>query len=301
MCVFFPHPLVLWSSSEWRVQGCVLAVWPTPSFSPLCLRLILHGCVSCSDSRFPDARFLGDWNSAPPLSTSSPLFPWERGPSLARLLHSLPSVVSLSPVWACWAPWRCRLALTELLGRAGGALLAGVLLWPLTCEPPATLGPPSPSVPAVLSASSSQWVWWLSPATSWRHDSLPLDLRIGSPTHLDFLGEPRGPSPVPFPRAQVLVQSWTPPDCPHSCLWTINQEWEGKYFRSQIRKKRWMYNYLKINSWKAVLPVWDPYIRSPKLSLNGEDWPGLHLFLCLLTLYEKLKGGGGEGVRGNII
>lgn len=221
MCVFFPHPLVLWSSSEWRVQGCVLAVWPTPSFSPLCLRLILHGCVSCSDSRFPDARFLGDWNSAPPLSTSSPLFPWERGPSLARLLHSLPAVVSLSPVWACWAPWRCRLALTELLGRAGGALLAGVLLWPLTCEPPATLGPPSPSVPAVLSASSSQWVWWLSPATSWRHNSLPLDLRIGSPTHLDFLGEPRGPSPVPFPRAQVLVQSCTPPDCPHSCLWTI--------------------------------------------------------------------------------
>ena len=129
--------------------------------------------------------------------------------------------VSLSPVWACWAPWRCRLALTELLGRAGGALLAGVLLWPLTCEPPATLGPPSPSVPAVLSASSSQWVWWLSPATSWRHNSLPLDLRIGSPTHLDFLGEPRGPSPVPFPRAQVLVQSCTPPDCPHSCLWTI--------------------------------------------------------------------------------
>ena len=129
--------------------------------------------------------------------------------------------VSLSPVWACWAPWRCRLALTELLGRASGALLAGVLLWPLTCEPPATLGPPSPSVPAVLSASSSQWVWWLSPATSWRHNSLPLDLRIGSPTHLDFLGEPRGPSPVPFPRAQVLVQSWTPPDCPHSCLWTI--------------------------------------------------------------------------------
>ena len=154
----------------------------------------------------------------PSAVTSSPLFPWERGPSLVRLLHSLPTVVSLSPVWACWAPWRCRLALTELLGRAGGALLAGVLQWPLTCEPPATLGPPSPSVPAVLSASSSQWVWWLSPATSWRHNSLPLDLRVGSPTHLDFLGEPRGPSPVPFPRAKVLVQSCTPPDCPHSCL-----------------------------------------------------------------------------------
>lgn len=104
------------------------------------------------------------------------------------------------------------------LGKGWWGLLAGVLLWPLTCEPPATLGPPSPSVPAVLSASSSQWVWWLSPATSWRHNSLPLDLRIGSPTHLDFLGEPRGPSPVPFPRAQVLVQSCTPPDCPHSCL-----------------------------------------------------------------------------------
>ena len=142
VCVF-SHPLVLWSSSEWRVQGCVLAVWPTPSFSPLCLRLILHGCVSCSDSRFSDARFLGDWNSAPSPSTSSPLFPWERGSSLAGLLHSLPPVVSLSPVWACWAPWRYRLALTELLGRAGGALVAGVLLRPLTCEPPAPLGPPS--------------------------------------------------------------------------------------------------------------------------------------------------------------
>ena len=109
MCVFFPHPLVLWSSSEWRVQGCVLAVWPTPSFSPLCLRLILHGCVSCSDSRFPDARFLGDWNSAPPLSTSSPLFPWERGPSLARHLHSL-------PLW-CLCLW----VLSGPAGLPGGA------------------------------------------------------------------------------------------------------------------------------------------------------------------------------------
>ena len=72
----------------------------------------------------------------------------------------------------------------------------------------------------------------------------------------------------------------------------LHQEWEEKYFRSQIRRKRWIYNYLKINSWEAVLPVWDPYIRSPKLSLNGEDWLGLHFFVCLLTLYEKLRGGG---------
>ena len=185
---------------------------------PLCLRLILHGCVSCSDSRFPDARFLGDLNTAPRLSPPPCSSPGREAPAWSGSCTASPLWCLLSPVWACWAPWRCRLALTELLGRAGGALLAGVLQWPLTCEPPATLGPPSPSVPAVLSASSSQWVWWLSPATSWRHNSLPLDLRVGSPTHLDFLGEPRGPSPVPFPRAKVLVQSCTPPDCPHSCL-----------------------------------------------------------------------------------
>ena len=185
---------------------------------PLCLRLILHGCVSCSDSRFPDARFLGDLNTAPRLSPPPRFSPGREAPAWSGSCTASPLWCLLSPVWACWAPWRCRLALTELLGRAGGALLAGVLQWPLTCEPPATLGPPSPSVPAVLSASSSQWVWWLSPATSWRHNSLPLDLRVGSPTHLDFLGEPRGPSPVPFPRAKVLVQSCTPPDCPHSCL-----------------------------------------------------------------------------------
>ena len=185
---------------------------------PLCLRLILHGCVSCSDSRFPDARFLGDLNTAPRLSPPPRFSPGREAPAWSGSCTASPLWCLLSPVWACWAPWRCRLALTELLGRAGGALLAGVLQWPLTCEPPATLGPPSPSVPAVLSASSSQWVWWLSPATSWRHNSLPLDLRVGSPTHLDFLGEPRGPSPVPFPRAKVLEQSCTPPDCPYSCL-----------------------------------------------------------------------------------
>ena len=182
---------------------------------PLCLRLILHGCVSCSDSRFPDARFLGDLNTAPRLSPPPRFSPGREAPAWSGSCTASPLWCLLSPVWACWAPWRCRLALTELLGRAGGALLAGVLLWPLTCEPPATLGPPSPSV---LCASSSQWVWWLSPASSWRHNSLPLDLRVGSPTHLDFLGEPRGPSPVPFPRAKVLEQSCTPPECPYSCL-----------------------------------------------------------------------------------
>ena len=36
-----------------------------------------------------------------------------------------------------------------------GILLAGGLLWSLTCEPPATLGPPSLSVPTGLSVSFS--------------------------------------------------------------------------------------------------------------------------------------------------
>lgn len=46
-------------------------------------------------------------------------------------------------------------SLTELLGRGGETLLAGILLWPLKCEPPATSEPPSFSVAAGLSASSS--------------------------------------------------------------------------------------------------------------------------------------------------
>ena len=41
------------------------------------------------------------------------------------------------------------------LGKGWWGLLAGVLLWPLTCEPPATLGPPSLSVPTGLSVTFS--------------------------------------------------------------------------------------------------------------------------------------------------
>ena len=165
VCVF-SHPLVLWSSSERRVQGCVLAVWPTPSFSPLCLRLILHGCVSCSDSRFSDARFLGDWNSAPSPSTSSPLFPWERGSSLARLLQPPPCGVSESCLGLLGS-----LEVQTGSDRAVGKGWWGPGCWGSSAAPHLWASCPSgatfPSVPAVLSASSSQWVWWLSHATSW--------------------------------------------------------------------------------------------------------------------------------------
>ena len=239
---------------------------PSPS---LCLRLILHGCVCCSDSRLPGARLLGDWNSAPPPSTSSLLFPWERGPSLAGSCRA-------SLLWCLWAlsgsaglPEGAD-RLWELLGRAGGARLAGVLLWPLAREPPATTGPPSPSGPAVLSASSSQWVCWLSPATSWRPNSLPRDLRVGSPTRLDFLGEPRGPTPVPFPGATVLVQictpPWLPPLLPVSD-YILHQEWEEKYFN---RKSGGRSEFIiTLNTWKAVLPG-----KSQSMGSQGveHDW-----------------------------
>ena len=106
-------------------------------------------CVNVSPAltQFLGTRFLGDWNSAPPPSLSSLT-------GLAQVPHSLPRWY-LSPTWACWAPWRYGLALTELLGRGGETLLAGILLWPLKCEPPATSEPPSFSVSAGLSASSS--------------------------------------------------------------------------------------------------------------------------------------------------
>ena len=216
------------------------------------------------DFQVPDSP--GDWNSAPPPSTSSLLFPWERGPSLA-------GSCTASLLWCLWVlsgpaglPGGAD-RLWELLGRAGGARLAGVLLGPLTRGPPATTGPPSPSV---LSASSSQWVWWLSPATSWRPNSLPLDLRVGSPTHLDFLGEPRGPTPVPIPRAKVLVQictpPWLPPLLPVSD-YILHQEWEEKYFNHKSGGRSECI--ITLNTWKAVLPG-----KSQSMGSQGveHDW-----------------------------
>lgn len=104
---------------------CVSPLLPLLPFMPpgsSCM-----GCVSCSDSRFLDARFLGDWYSAPSPSTSSPALPLGEGSSLAGLLHSLPCGVSESLSGPAGLLEVHRLALTELLGRAGGAWLLGLL------------------------------------------------------------------------------------------------------------------------------------------------------------------------------
>ena len=125
-------PLLAVSSGE-AVSGTgagvyVLAGWFTPSFPSLCL----HGCVSCSDSRFPGTRFLGGWNSASPPSISSLPFPWERGPSRAWLPTACPSGVSGLHL-GLLGSWRCRLAVTAvrkvscLLGSFCGPSLVSLL------------------------------------------------------------------------------------------------------------------------------------------------------------------------------
>lgn len=64
MCVCFPSSVFL-SSSEEGYRGVFLLcdpLLPSPLYAS---GLSCAGCVSCSDSRFSDTRFLGDWNSAP--------------------------------------------------------------------------------------------------------------------------------------------------------------------------------------------------------------------------------------------
>ena len=110
-------------------------------------------CVNVSPAltQFLGTRFLGDWNSAPPPSLSSLLFPDWAGPGPPQP----PQVVSKSHLGLLGSLEVWTGSLTELLGRGGETLLAGILLWPLKCEPPATSEPPSFSVAAGLSASSS--------------------------------------------------------------------------------------------------------------------------------------------------
>lgn len=86
--------------------------------------------------------------------SSIPLLPALPLTGLAQVPHSLPR-------WYLWVPPGLA-GLLEVwtgsdgaIGRGAETLPAGILLWPLTCEPPATPEPPSLSVPAGLSASSS--------------------------------------------------------------------------------------------------------------------------------------------------
>ena len=157
VCVFF-SPILLFSSgavlSDPGAGVCFLAVWPAPSFYPLCLRLTLHGCLLLwlwiSGHQVP-----GGLESSPSSLPLLPALPLGEGPQPGPASPQPPQVMSLGHTSACWAPLRWRPALTELLGRGGGALLVGVILWPLTWGPPAAPGPPSLSVATGLSASSS--------------------------------------------------------------------------------------------------------------------------------------------------
>ena len=110
-------------------------------------------CVNVSPALTQDFWAPGSWGTGiQPLLYPSP--PCSSLTGLAQIPHRLPRWY-LRPTWACWVPWRYGLALTELLGRGGETLLAGILRWSLKCEPPATAEPPSFSVPAGLSVSSS--------------------------------------------------------------------------------------------------------------------------------------------------
>lgn len=133
-----------------RVQVCVFFLLPScfyASGSSL-------PCMNVSPALTQDFWAPGSWGTGiQPLLHPSPPCPspdWAgRGPSQP------PQVVSLESHLGLLGSWRYGLALTELLGRGAKTLPAGILLWPLTCEPPATPEPPFLSVPAGLSASSS--------------------------------------------------------------------------------------------------------------------------------------------------
>ena len=94
VCVFSPSS---GSLEQFWVKGTgVCSCCVTHSFLlPLCLRLILHGCVSCSDSRFPDARFLGDLNTAPRLSPPPRFSPGREAPAWS-------GSCTASPLWCLW-------------------------------------------------------------------------------------------------------------------------------------------------------------------------------------------------------
>ena len=148
--MYFPPPpcSLLWRSCEWHRGRGVCSCWVIHSFLPLfmpawvCLLLWLK-----------ISRHQVSWRLEFSLSSVHllPALPLGKGPQPGLTPHSLPQ-------WCLWvAPGPARLleVQTGCDSCQEGILLAGVLLWPLTCEPPATPGPPSLSVPTGLSVSFS--------------------------------------------------------------------------------------------------------------------------------------------------
>lgn len=141
MCTFLP--LLAVSSGEavsGTGQGCMFLLGDSLLPSPL------YACIGVSPALTQDFQAPGFLKTGmQPLLRPSPPCPspgkgapaWPDSPQP-------PPVVSLGCTWACSAPWRCRLAVAELSGR-------DLACW----GPPATLGPPSLSVPTGLSVSFS--------------------------------------------------------------------------------------------------------------------------------------------------
>ena len=127
-------------------QGCMFLLGDSLLPSPL------YACMGVSPALTQDFQ-APDWRLEFSLSSVHllPALPLGKGPQPGLTPHSLPQ-------WCLWvAPGPARLleVQTGCDSCQEGILLAGVLLWPLTCEPPATPGPPSLSVPTGLSVSFS--------------------------------------------------------------------------------------------------------------------------------------------------
>lgn len=227
-CGFFlPHPpILLWSSSEWHKCKGVYSCCGTCSFpSPLCAsRLALHGWVSCwlwiSKCQVPEEL---EFSTLPLLHL--PALPPGRGTLvLAWLPHSLPR-------WCLWvAPGPAGLQcgagwLWHSIWEGGGGslrgestLVAGVILWPLSCGLPAPPGPPSLSLPTAFSS-----VGQMAQPCKLLETHFPsfCSLGLGSPSYPEFLGGPMAPPLSLFPEQSspwVLPSGPQPPAPAHWLL-----------------------------------------------------------------------------------
>ena len=170
MCTFLP--LLAVSSGEavsGTGQGCMFLLGDSLLPSPL------YACMGVSPALTQDFQAPGFLEFSPSSIHLLPALPLGKGPQPGLTPHSLPQ-------WCLWlAPGPARLpgGADWLWQRCReGILLAGVLLWPLTCEPPATLGPPSLSVPTGLSVSFSAGLVTQPCNLTWTHFFFSLlDLR----------------------------------------------------------------------------------------------------------------------------
>ena len=150
MCVLSSPSLQSPLEKLWVAQGRgVCSYWVIHSFLPLFMPAWVYLLLWLKISRHQVPWRL---EFSPSSVHLLPALPLGKGPQPGLTPHSLPQ-------WCLWvAPGPARLpGGADWLWQSSqeGILLAGVLLWPLTCEPPATLGPPSLSVPTGLSVSFS--------------------------------------------------------------------------------------------------------------------------------------------------